>query len=95
MPRHGLTREVETDLDDIWNYVARDSRREADRLIDSITERFAILATQPFMGRARPELGQNLRSFPVESYLIIYRPTDYGVEVVRVVHGRRNIEAMF
>jgi toxin ParE1/3/4 len=95
MPRHGITREVETDLDDIWNDVARDSRREADRLIDSITERFAILATQPFMGRARPELGQNLRSFPVESYLIIYRPTDYGVEVVRVVHGRRNIEAMF
>ncbi len=47
------------------------------------------------MGRARPELPSGLRSFPVGNYLILYRPTDYGVEIVRVVHGSRDIEALF
>jgi toxin ParE1/3/4 len=44
------------------------------------------------MGRARPELRPDLRSFPCGAYLILYRAVDDGVEIVRVVHGARNLE---
>ena len=47
------------------------------------------------MGRTRNDLATGLRSFPVGNYVILYRPLENGVEVVRVVHGSRDIEDMF
>ena len=44
---HGVAPQAETDLDDIWLYVARESGSMdvATRLIDAITGRFLLLAT--------------------------------------------------
>jgi len=52
---HRLAPEAEVDLDEIWLYTAResDSLEIADRLIDSIGERFLLLAQHPHVGRAR------------------------------------------
>jgi toxin ParE1/3/4 len=62
---------AEQDLEGIWSYVVEDaSPTTADRLIDAIVDRFDLLAGQPRMGRARPEFGPGVRSFPVESYVI-------------------------
>jgi plasmid stabilization system protein ParE len=69
-----LAPQIETELDEIWYYVARESGspQVADRLIDSITSRFSLLSTHPFMGRPRDkELRPGLRSFPVGNYLLI------------------------
>jgi plasmid stabilization system protein ParE len=64
---HRVAPEAEAELDNIWYYVARESgsTEVADRLIDSITERFYLLACHPHIGRDRAEdLGFGLRSFP-------------------------------
>ena len=64
---HVRTPHADSDLDDIWYYVATKSGSVdiADRLIDSITGRFYLLATHPNIGRARDEeLRPGLRSFP-------------------------------
>lgn len=47
------------------------------------------------MGRKRDELVPNLRSFPVGNYLIFYRPINQGIEVLRVLHGARDIPSIF
>jgi len=47
------------------------------------------------MGRARPELGHGLRSFVVGQYVVFYRPSTKGIEIVRVLHGARDIGATF
>ena len=66
-----------------------------DRLLDSISDRFYLLARSPFMGRSRDEdLRPRLRSFPVGEYIIIYRIEGDGVAIVHVVHGSRNIQAL-
>ena len=52
-----------------------------------------MLAETPFAGRARVDLAKNLRSFPVGSYVIFYVPVPDGVEVVRVMNGRQDIDA--
>jgi toxin ParE1/3/4 len=46
------------------------------------------------MGRSRPELATDLRSFPVGHYVIFDVPLPKGVEIVRVLHGSRDIESI-
>lgn len=83
------------DILDIWTYIAEDSIEQADRWVDRLDEKFALLATQPLMGRARDELAAGLRSFPFGRYVIFFVPIDQGVDVVRVLHGARDIDAVF
>lgn len=91
MRRVVLSDLAETDLVDIWVFVAQDNVEAADRLLDQIHERCQLLAATPNAGRQRPELAPSLRSFAVGSYLIFYREGDDGIEVARVLHGRRDI----
>jgi toxin ParE1/3/4 len=95
---HRRSPQADSDLDDIWYYVASQSGSVeiADRLIDSITERFFLLASRPHVGRARDQdLRPGLRSFPVGEYVIIYRIQNEDVLILRVLRGSRNIEALF
>jgi toxin ParE1/3/4 len=81
---------AEQDLQEIWSYVAEDaSPATADRLIDAIVRRFELVAEQPGMGRIRPEFGEGVRSFVVESNVIYYRH-DGETLIARVLHGRRD-----
>lgn len=83
------------DLLDIWRTVARESPPAADRLIDRIEARVARVAQFPNSGRERSELGAKLRSVPVERYIVIYRPIPDGIELARVLHGARDLGAVF
>ena len=93
-----LAPEAEAELDDIWSYIARESHsiEIADRTVDSITDRFFLLATYPHVGRRRDEdLLPGLRSFPVGEYVIIYRVEAEDVLILRVIRGSRDMEALF
>jgi len=91
MSRYRLSRQAGADLDDIWLYIASDSLAAADRFVDELIGKFQTLATQPGIGRTREELGESLRSFPVGNYVIFYRPTNGGVDIVRVLSGFRDV----
>ncbi len=84
-----------SDLDEIWFYIAQDDPDTADRFIRLIVSRFPKLASMPQMGWQREELSPRLRSFPVGNYIIFYRPTENGIEIVRVVHGARDLPPLF
>ena len=95
---HRRSPQADSDLDSIWHYVASKSGsfQIADRLIDSITDRFFLLASHPNIGRARDrDLRPGLRSFPVGEYVIIYRLDEADVLILRVLRGSRNIEELF
>jgi len=47
------------------------------------------------IGRSRPELGENLRSFPVGNYLVFYVPRADGVDIARVIYGGRDLPGAF
>ncbi len=47
------------------------------------------------MGRRREELAPALRSFPAGNYVIFYRPVREAIQIIRVLHGARDIETMF
>jgi toxin ParE1/3/4 len=67
------------DLAEIWAYIAEDSLREANAFASRIHKEFRMLSGQPRMGRERPELLADLRSFPVGRYVIFYPPHPHGI----------------
>jgi toxin ParE1/3/4 len=83
------------DLQEIWSYVAEDDLRAADALIDRLDRAAQMLAERPFIGRLRPDIHADVRGFSVGRYLLIYRPIKGGVEIVRVVHGARDLARLF
>jgi toxin ParE1/3/4 len=95
---HRIASLAEADLDDIWYHVAKESGsvEVADQLIHSITARFFLLSYYPYVGRARDEdFGVSSRSFTVGEYVIVYPVDHEDVLILRVAHGRRDIEALF
>ena len=85
--------QTEIDLTSIYNFIADDSVKAADAWLKRIEDTFDMLAQTPMAGRARDDLSVNLRSFPVGRYIIFYTPVSDGVEVVRVMNSRQDIDA--
>lgn len=91
MARYTKRPKAEADLLEIWLYIAQDSPRAADRLLDRIEAQCRLLADNPRLGRPRPEIAPDARAWIVGRYLVLYQEQDGGIEVVRVVHGAREI----
>jgi toxin ParE1/3/4 len=82
-------------LIEIWNYIANDSETNADAFIDRLHESNQALGRQPGLGRRREELAPGIRSFPFGRCVIFYRVVRKAVEIVRVLHGARDIPRIF
>ncbi len=92
-PRVHRTPDAIADLDGIWDYIARDSPRAADLVLDELNDRFALLAGNPEIGELQPTLADgNYRRFTHRSYVVYYRPQENGIVIVRVLHGARVYE---
>ena len=95
---HRVAPRAEADLDDIWYYVAKESGsiEIANRLLDTITDHFFVLARFAYIGRSREEdFGPGYRSVAVGEYVIVYSVENEDVLILRVVHGRRQLEVLF
>ncbi len=66
----------------------------SDRMLDLIEAKPRLLAANPALGPARPDTAPELRLFPIRRYVILYRMLPDGIEVVRVVHGMRDLPAL-
>jgi plasmid stabilization system protein ParE len=97
MSRFTLARGVRADLPGIWrhNAVENHSPDAADRLVDRITDVFAMLAREPLLGEERCDLAPGVRCFVVSSYLVLYSPARHGVRVTQVVPAARDIATVF
>jgi toxin ParE1/3/4 len=95
MSRCHFTTPARRDLEEIHDYIAADSAAAASRWIDRLERECQGLAEMPGMGRRRQDLAPGLRSFPVGTYVIFYREVEDGVQIVRVLHGARDIESLF
>jgi toxin ParE1/3/4 len=84
------------DLHDIYRYFARVASPDvADQLLRDIARAAERLHNRPLIGRSRDEILSGLRSVRVHPYAVFYRVVDSGVQVVRVLHERRNLPETF
>lgn len=95
MARVDLSLPAKHDLDEIWDYVARDNPTAADGLIDDIYKHCHIYATQPEAGTPADRFQAGLRYFACGNYVVFYRPEVSGILLIRIVHGARNLDALF
>lgn len=72
-----------------------DSEVNADHFLDLLKDKASNLAEFNSIGTDRPELSANLKSFPVERYVLYYRINSEGIELVRVLHGSRDTSLLF
>ncbi len=79
------------DLEEIWRYSARTwGADRADLYAWELHERFTMLAANPRAGRRDPRLKQPVRIFVFSARVIAYRETGEGVEIIRILHARRD-----
>lgn len=98
MARLVYTTAALNDLKAIARYIATrsGSRELALAYTDKLREKCANLASHSFqLGTPRPELGPDLRSLPVDNYVIFFRRGDDLIEIVNVLEGHRDVEGFF
>ena len=87
-----LAPKARADLFAIDSYLAERNPLAAERLIERLLHAMQTLARMPAMGRSCAELGlPSVRRFVVEQHHIFYTPSASGIQVVRVIHGRRDV----
>lgn len=90
------------DLDAISEIIGQDSPIASLNFLEQAQKAFEFIAEMPGVGSARPEFGDprfaGLRMWPIPHfrvYLIFYLVTDHAVDIIRVLHGSRDIVAIF
>lgn len=84
-------RQAEEDLIEIWNYVAQFEAKAADRLLSELDMRLRLLSDFPLAGAIREDMPDGIRHLVIGQHIAFYRVTDNAVEIIRVLHGRRDI----
>ena len=92
------TPQARDDLLDIYLTVSLDSQQSAEKLLSAFLDQIEVLKNLPRMGRRRPEIAPSARMLVKGMYLILYETlpdTDDApisrVQIVRVVHGQRDL----
>jgi plasmid stabilization system protein ParE len=96
MSGYVLTPLAKADIFDIWAYIADHNQDAADRVEQAIFDACAFLAEAPARGHSRPDLTARplpfwtLSRYP--NYVIVYRPEETPLQIVAVMHGKRDIQ---
>ena len=97
MRRARFLRAADRDLNEIAEWIAEQSgsRRPAAEFSTRLRQQCHTIASMPgTLGVARDDLGPGLRGFPWRHYLILFRYLDDRMQVVRILHGRRDLPAV-
>ena len=85
---------AKNDLKQIHDYIAKDSKYYAQNVVREIVTKTETLIDFPEIGRVVPEISdQNIRELIVYSYRLIYEISESGIEIIAIIHGRRDFNS--
>lgn len=90
-----LSEDADTDLLNIHGYIAERNSAAAVSLAREFERKFVSPSQFPFIGRERPSLSKSVRSVLAGNYVIFYRIESDRVTILRILDGRRDIDAEF
>jgi len=96
MSDYALTALAKTDIFQIWSYIAEHNENAANRVEHTIYDACAFLADSPLRGHLRPDLTPRpvrfwtITRYP--NYMIVYRPDAMPLQIIAVLHGKRDIQ---
>lgn len=96
MTGFSLAPEARSDIQEIWTYIADDNLEAAGRVRRAFLEACRLLAIHPRVGHKRADLTTrgDVLFWPVYSYLIVYRPRTKPIQILRVLHGKRDVKSV-
>jgi len=94
--RYTVSPRAQGDLDEIWDHTAkRWGIDQAEFYTRELGRHIEIVAAQPLIGRACPEVRAGYYKYPSGSHLLFYRLTEGGIDVVRILHERMDFARHF
>jgi toxin ParE1/3/4 len=90
-----VARLAQWDVDQIHDYIAADRPAAARRWVEKTRKQFCFLAQHPYVGESRDDIRSSIRTFSHGNYVILFRVADDALEIVRVIHGRRDVNSLF
>ena len=94
MRRVALFPSARRDLDGIWSYIAERNVSAADELIGRLRQTMQMLVDQPYAGADVSFMRPGLRKWTVGRYILFYLVRPDRIEIVRVLHGARDIRRL-
>ncbi len=97
MPQAHWTPQAERDLEEIVYYIGVEQNRRdtARKIAREFHEKCDLRATMPLGGTARNDLGENYRIFSHMRWVVVFRPYQDGIEVLRIFDGARDYTRLF
>ena len=95
MKRLVITPQAEGDIEEIGDYIARDNPPRALSFVQELRVRCGTIAESPEAFRLRHELGENIRSCAYHRYVIFFSAGVHEITIIRVLHGARDLVALF
>ena|SRR2546423_1866123 len=89
------TDRAKRDIEHISDWIFRESPAAAEKWLDDLDEKLQIIAATPGVGTNRSDLRPGIRSYAFGNYLIFFKPTKAGVDIVRIIHGARDYRGFF
>ncbi len=83
------------DLAEIGDYIAKDNLKAAITFVEQLRDCCYSLGNNPRVGRKREEIRPGIRSITEGNYVILYRSQAVYIEIVRVIHTKRDINKIF
>jgi toxin ParE1/3/4 len=92
-----VARRAELDLAEASDYLDRETGNPefGNEVVADLQRVMYLIAENPWMGRARPDLRKGLRAFPHGHHTIFWRPHIRFIEIIRVLHQRQDAEQAF
>jgi plasmid stabilization system protein ParE len=90
-----LSPEAVIDLEEIWLYIASQSVRNADSFLDELYNKCIEISELNGIGHIRDDLFPGMLSLAYKRYVIFFVRREEIVEIVRILHGARDIPKVF
>jgi len=90
-----LSQEAKSDMSNIWDYIAEDNEINADRFLAKIWKKFEKLQDFSEIGLIRNDLATEIRSIPMDRYMIFYQNKEEDLIIVRVLNSSMDIQTIF
>ncbi|HEY9865094.1 MAG TPA: type II toxin-antitoxin system RelE/ParE family toxin [Candidatus Obscuribacterales bacterium] len=83
------------DINEICEFIGKTNVKAASKLFDAIRQKCKLVSDFPNMGKDYSLIGSDLRGFIIDDYIVFYYPRKDGIDVVRIVYGKRDLKALF
>jgi toxin ParE1/3/4 len=95
MSRCILSPTATKDLDAISDYFCDRNVNAGEKLFEQFVSKCEKLIKFPALGRSYERIRPNMRGIPLDGYIIFYQVVEDGIEILRVVNGRQDLDALF